>query len=80
MSLLQFKTWFEDAGITPGNNYTNSGGPFEKEVNSKNTAKSLEDPPDSDDIDKKNQKKNKENIDAFGEISPLLRSKKMKKS
>lgn len=77
MNILQFKTWLEDAGITH-NDYSNAGGPFEKSVNSKNTAKSLETDPD-DDIEKKNREKAEDNIKAFGDVSDLLRMKKMKK-
>ncbi len=79
MNILQFKTWLEDAGITHGNDYSNAGGEFEKSVNSKNTAKSLESEPE-DDIERKNRKKARRDQDAFGDVSALLRMKKMKKS
>lgn len=79
MDILQFKTWLEDAGATPGNDYTNSGGPYEDKIASNNMAKSNPTEP-NDDIERKNRIKAKNQLRGFGGISNLLRIKKMKKS
>jgi hypothetical protein len=79
MSILQFKTWLEDAGATGGNDYSNSGGPYEDKIDSNNTAKSnFTDA--NDDIEKKNREEAEDNLKKFGGVSTLLRMKKMKKS
>lgn len=79
MSILQFKTWLEDAGATGGNDYSNSGGPYEDKIDSNNTAKSNPTEP-NDDIEKKNREEAEDNLKKFGSVSDLLRMKKMKKS
>lgn len=79
MSILQFKNWLEDAGVTMGGDYTNSGGPYEDKIDSNNMAKSNPTSPE-DDIERKNRKQAKKEQDAFGNVSALLRMKKMKKT
>jgi|APSaa5957512493_1039668.scaffolds.fasta_scaffold280834_2 hypothetical protein len=78
MSILQFKTWLEDAGATGGNDYSNSGGAYEDKIDSSNTAKSNPTEP-NDDIEKKNREEADNNLKKFGGVSDLLRMKKMKK-
>lgn len=79
MSILQFKTWLEDAGVTMGADYTNAGGAYEDKIASNNMAKSNPSSPE-DDIERKNRKQAKKEQGAFGNVSELLRMKKMKKS
>ena len=78
MSILQFKTWLEDAGATGSNDYSNSGGDYEDKIDSNNTAKSNFTPAD-DDMDKKNREEADGQLKKFGGVSDLLRMKKMKK-